>query len=67
LLDAAPPGPFDPKHSPDTYGHLDFRYEGRCIVATFDGHVEALTPDEMLDMRRWPNQADSAAWQPKPK
>ena len=62
---AAPSGPFDPTHTPTTYGHLDFRYSGRVLVATFDGHVAGLTLDEARDMRRWSNQATSADWRPE--
>lgn len=60
----APPGPFNPALSPETYGHVDFRNFNRAIVSTFDGHVASHTLDEMKDMRRWSNQATSASWHP---
>jgi prepilin-type N-terminal cleavage/methylation domain-containing protein len=60
----APPGRFNPGRTPSTYGHLDFRYFDRVLVTMFDGHVEALTIDEIRDMRRWSNQANSASWSP---
>ena len=60
----APPGKFDPGRSPSTYGHLDFRYFNRVMVTTFDGHVEALTIDDIRDMRWWSNQASAADWTP---
>jgi prepilin-type N-terminal cleavage/methylation domain-containing protein len=61
----APPGPYDHRLSPATYGHLDFRYSGRAVVASFDAHVEPLALDDMRDMTRWSNQAKSADWQPR--
>lgn len=61
----APPGPFNPALPPETYGHMDFRYSGKAVVATFDGHAQSHTPQEMLDMRRWSNQATSADWRPQ--
>jgi prepilin-type N-terminal cleavage/methylation domain-containing protein len=62
---AAPPGPYDPSQTPDVYGHLDFRYGGKAVVASFDGHVQMNSLDDMLDMRRWCNLATSADWQPQ--
>lgn len=61
----APDGPFNPSLSPDTYGHLDFRYSGKALATMFDGHVTALSVAEMSDMRRWSNKATAADWQPK--
>ena len=60
----APDGPFDPGQTPRTYGHLDFRHFNRVVTTMFDGHVEALTLDDIRDMRRWSNQADAADWHP---
>ncbi len=60
----APRGRFDPSRSPGTYGHLDFRYFGRVITATFDGHAQSHSLEEMNDMRRWSNQATAPDWHP---
>lgn len=35
-------------------------YSKRVMTAFFDGHVEAMTPDQMTDMRLWANWADTA-------
>jgi prepilin-type N-terminal cleavage/methylation domain-containing protein len=35
--------------------NVDFRYNGKAVVACLDGHVELLTREEMRDMRRWSN------------
>ncbi|MFN4243186.1 MAG: prepilin-type N-terminal cleavage/methylation domain-containing protein [Tepidisphaerales bacterium] len=35
---------------------------GRVATAFLDGHVELLTPVELLDMRRWAPGADRAEW-----
>jgi prepilin-type N-terminal cleavage/methylation domain-containing protein len=60
----APPGRFDPRRSPSTYGHLDFRHFGKVLITMFDGHAAAVGLDEISDMRRWSNQATAENWQP---
>lgn len=46
--------------SPESTGHVDFRYQGKAVAAMLDGHVELLDFDQMNDMRRWSNQAAQA-------
>ncbi|RYD75978.1 MAG: prepilin-type N-terminal cleavage/methylation domain-containing protein [Verrucomicrobiaceae bacterium] len=46
--------------SPDSTGHVHFRYQGKAVAAMLDGHVELLDFDQMNDMRRWSNQAGQA-------
>lgn len=36
-------------------GEVDFRYNGKAIVAYFDGHVELNSEEELKDMARWSN------------
>jgi type II secretory pathway pseudopilin PulG len=44
----------DPKGNSVDTGHVDFRHPGgRAIVGRVDGSVEALTFDEIRDMRNW--------------
>jgi hypothetical protein len=38
------------------------RYGPRTATAMFDGHVEALLPSELEDMRRWCIRADRPDW-----
>lgn len=35
--------------------NVDFRYNGKAVVAFLDGHVELLGREDMKDMRRWSN------------
>lgn len=60
----APGGPFDPARPSTDYGHVDFRFDGRCAAGMFDGHVATLTLEQIYDMRRWSNQATAPDWQP---
>jgi prepilin-type N-terminal cleavage/methylation domain-containing protein/prepilin-type processing-associated H-X9-DG protein len=36
------------------------RYGARTVVGFFDGHVEAVAPPDLEDMRLWANRADAA-------
>lgn len=40
-----------------SHGFVDFRWQGRAVVATFDGRAELLREDQLRDMRRWSNEA----------
>ena len=48
---------YSPSASPDEFGHVDFRWDDKAVVAMLDGHVELLNFEQMTDMRRWSNQA----------
>ena len=52
--------PFDPDAPPARHGFVDFRYEGRAVVAHLDGHVELLGETDLRDLRRWSNLAAMA-------
>jgi prepilin-type processing-associated H-X9-DG protein len=51
------PEQWSPNASPESYGYVDFRYNGRAVVAMLDGHVELMPFDELEDMRHWSGQA----------
>ncbi|MGV3533024.1 MAG: type II secretion system protein [Chthoniobacteraceae bacterium] len=51
---------YSPKAGPDSYGHVDFRWEDKAVAVMLDGHVELLDFEQMNDMRRWANQASMA-------
>ena len=51
--------PFDPGAIPAASGFVDFRHRGRSVVSMLDGHADSLSFDDMLDMRRWSDRADS--------
>lgn len=61
----APQGPFNPSLETTAYGHLDFRYFGRASVFALDGHADALSLDQMRDMRRWCAKATRPDWRPQ--
>lgn len=42
------------------YGGVHPRFNGKAVCAMADGHVEALTMEQLEDMRRWSNQAAQA-------
>ena len=46
---------------------LSARYGGKAVAVMLDGHAEALTWDQLKDMRRWCNDAalqDNPNWTP---
>ncbi|MBY0389140.1 MAG: hypothetical protein K2X56_13795, partial [Mycobacterium pseudokansasii] len=49
---------------PGAFGNVHPRWGGKANVGCFDGHAEALSPEELTDMRRWANQADRATSTP---
>jgi prepilin-type N-terminal cleavage/methylation domain-containing protein/prepilin-type processing-associated H-X9-DG protein len=49
--------PFSTRTPPAQHGFVDFRYDGRAVVAHLDGHVELLNETDLRDMRRWSNLA----------
>jgi len=38
-------------------GEVEYKYDGKAVVAYFDGHVELNSIDDLKDMRRWSNLA----------
>lgn len=55
---------YDEEASSGTWGHVHPRYNGKAVFAFLDGHVELLDTEQMRDMRRWSNDADSPDWTP---
>lgn len=51
---------FDPKLAASDHGFVDFRWDGKAVVAMLGGNVELLNEEELRDMRRWSNQAARA-------
>lgn len=50
-------GKWDPDASAESFGFVDMRYNGKCVAAMMDGHVEMLDEEGIRDMRHWSNQA----------
>ncbi|MEQ8844986.1 MAG: type II secretion system protein [Phycisphaerales bacterium] len=48
-------------------GFVSLRHGNKAVAAMLDGHAEVLGWDELRDMRRWADQADSVDWVPQPK
>lgn len=48
---------FPPPMRAGKASRIDYRYNGKAIVACLDGHVEMLDESQMKDMRRWSNRA----------
>jgi prepilin-type N-terminal cleavage/methylation domain-containing protein len=51
---------YDPKQPGPSHGFVDFRHDGKAVIATFDGGAKLATEDELRDMRMWSNQASRA-------
>ena len=56
---------WDPAQPPAAAGHVDLRHSRKCLIATFDGHVEAIGFEQLNDMRRWCNLATDPNWHPQ--
>ena len=48
--------------SPEAFGFVHPRYNGRAVTAMMDGHVDGFTSTELQDMRRWANHATNPSW-----
>lgn len=44
-------------------GFISLRNGGRAVAALFDGHGETLNWEQLADMRRWADEADSPDWE----
>ena len=44
------------------WGMIDFRHFRQAVAGFADGHTEMQRPDELRDMRKWSNYADSPDW-----
>ena len=53
---------FNPASAPERWGFVHPRWNGRAVAGMTDGHVEALSEQQLQDMRRWANPADRADW-----
>jgi len=47
---------------PSSWGNVHPRHFGRAVVSQSDGHVSMYKLQELRDMRRWSNRADSPDW-----
>ena len=53
---------FDDNAGPEQFGFVHPRFNMKAVAAIMDGHAEALTIDELQDMRRWSMLADRRDW-----
>ncbi|MEM7230014.1 MAG: type II secretion system protein [Planctomycetota bacterium] len=53
---------FEYSDPPEKFGNVSCRYKGNAVVAMFDGHVETMGEQELLDMRHWANGATKRDW-----
>jgi prepilin-type N-terminal cleavage/methylation domain-containing protein len=67
LYPSAWPSQFKDSADPFETGYVDPRFAGKAVVACLSGNVEALSYQELKDMRRWCNEAalqDNPNWTP---
>jgi prepilin-type N-terminal cleavage/methylation domain-containing protein len=57
---------FDGSQPPGAFGYVHPRWARRAVTAMTDGHVEALPPTALQDMRRWSDAADRRDWTLQP-
>ena len=56
-----------PSGNSSSVAGLATRYNGKAVAMMLDGHAEALTLDQLKDMRRWCDEAarqDNPNWAP---
>lgn len=51
---------FEPEEPASDFGFVDFRWDGKAVVAMLGGNVELMDEEELRDMRHWSNQAARA-------
>jgi hypothetical protein len=51
---------YDPQKPGSSHGFVDFRHDGKAVIATFDGGAKLASEEELRDMRLWSNQASRA-------
>lgn len=56
---------YDPNDS-TSFGNISGRWDGRTVISRVDGSVDALTTEELDDMRLWADRADSKDWKLTP-
>ena len=49
-----------------SFGNVSGRWDGRTVISRVDGSVDALTTEELDDMRLWADRADSKDWKLTP-
>jgi prepilin-type N-terminal cleavage/methylation domain-containing protein/prepilin-type processing-associated H-X9-DG protein len=59
-------GAFDAEKASLDFGNVDFRHNGRAVVAFMDGSVQVMSIGELRDMRLWSRNADSETYSVKP-
>ncbi len=47
-------------------GHVGLRHGRKAVVSLLDGHAETLSWEQLHDMRRWADGADTPDWKLKP-
>lgn len=57
----------DPQSAGLNSGFVSLRYGGNAVTGMMDGHAESLNWDQMQDMTRWSNTADSPGWTLRPR
>jgi prepilin-type N-terminal cleavage/methylation domain-containing protein len=55
---------FVPTDTPETYGNMDFRWNGKAVTTFMDGHINMTTLKQASDMRLWTDRATKEDWYP---
>ena len=53
---------WDPLKPPSYWGNLDARHFKKVSTTSFDAHVEMQNLEQLRDMRRWSNYANTENW-----
>ncbi len=53
---------YDADLDPADWGYVALRYNRTAVSALLDGHVDAMSERELLDMRHWADQATGEDW-----
>jgi len=54
---------WNPASLPGDFGHVDFRHDGRAVVAYADGHSDIQDIADLRDMRKWADNATHPLWE----
>ncbi|MCA3006221.1 MAG: type II secretion system protein [bacterium] len=58
---------FNPRSVPSSWGNVDFRHQGKTVSAMADGSANVFGIEDLRDMTRWSNWADSRDWNFTPR
>lgn len=58
---------YNPREVPGTWGMVDARWFRKAVTVMFDGHAEMQTIEQLRNMQKWSNYANTPDWNFQPR